>query len=91
MAGFGPTYAASSWPASRAVASSVPVLNGVSFSVTFLPSSLVKKPSLIPTSALACVMFSRKPRRSVTACRWRCRSPELAELPKTADDPHAAQ
>ena len=28
IAGFGPTYAASSWPASSAVPSSVPLLNG---------------------------------------------------------------
>src|SRR5450755_2863153 len=72
IAGFGPTYAASSWPASSAVASSVPVLKGVSFSVTPLPRFLVKNPCLTAIRALACVMFSRNPRRSTTL---------LAEVP----------
>lgn len=66
IAGLGPTYAASSCPASSAVASSVPVLNGYSFSVTFLPRLVAKKPSLTPISAGAWVMFSRKPSRSTT-------------------------
>src|SRR5580704_13071389 len=90
MAGFGPTYAASSWPASRAVASSVPVLNGYSFSVTFLPRSLVKWPSLIPTSALAWVMFSRNPSRRVTGAE---EPPEFVvefDVPEELDELHPA-
>src|SRR5258708_1899081 len=66
IAGFGPAYAASSWPASSAVDSWVPLLNGVSCRLTLLPSSFRKKPSLIPTSAGACVMFARNPSRRVT-------------------------
>src|SRR5215468_4512334 len=42
IAGLGPTYAASSWPARIAVVSSVPLLKTVVFSATFLPRFLVK-------------------------------------------------
>src|ERR1700728_1968752 len=90
MAGFGPTYAASSWPASRAVASSVPVLNGYSFSVTFLPRSLVKYPSLIPTSALAWVMFSRNPSRRVTGAEEPPESVVEFDVPEELDELHPA-
>jgi hypothetical protein len=48
------------------VVSSVPVLKAVGFSVTAEPRSLVKKPSLSPTRAEACVMFVRKPSVTVT-------------------------
>src|SRR5258708_19527383 len=64
--GFGPTYAASSCPASNAVASCVPVLNGVTSSFTPLPSSLAKKPFATPMSAGAWVMFVWNPSRSTT-------------------------
>src|ERR1700728_2860293 len=67
IAGLGPTYAASSWLASSAVVSCVPLLKIWVFSVTFLPSVLVKMPLCTPTRAGACVMFARKPSRSVTA------------------------
>src|SRR6266516_4266620 len=66
IAGLGPTYAASSWPARIAVVSSVPELKTVVFSSTFLPRFLVKKPLARPTSAGSWVMFARKPSRSTT-------------------------
>jgi hypothetical protein len=40
--------------------------NAVAFSVAAEPSALVKKPSLSPTRAEACVMFVRKPSETVT-------------------------
>ena len=46
--------------------SSVPVLKAVGFSVPAEPRALLKKPSFRAMSADACVMFSRKPRRTVT-------------------------
>src|SRR6266487_5592947 len=63
IVGFGPTYAASSWPASSAVASSVPVAKGTSLSCTLPPRFLEKKPFSAPISAGACVMLVRKPSR----------------------------
>src|SRR5260370_19226652 len=66
IAGVGPTYAASNWPASSAVVSCVPLLKIDVLSVTFLPRSLVKKPLSTPTSAGACVTVARKPSRSGT-------------------------
>src|ERR1022692_1871505 len=90
IAGFGPTYAASSWPASSAVASSVPVLNGTSLRVTPLPRSLVKMPSFTPTSAVACVMLVRNPSVRVTGAA----AAGLLELPDpdelAAEEPHPA-
>src|SRR5580704_5504533 len=84
MAGFGPTYAASSWSARIAVVSSVPELKICTLRVTFLPRVCVKMPLFTPTRAGAWVMLARKPRRSVT-----CASPLEADDP---DEPelHAA-
>ena len=48
------------------MASSVPLLNAVAFSVPAEPSALVKKPSFRPTRAGACVMLLRKPSLTVT-------------------------
>ena len=62
----GPTNAASSWPASSAVISSGPALNTVVCSWV-LPSLPWKKPLPTPTSAVACVMLAKYPRRSVVA------------------------
>src|SRR5215472_2570001 len=66
MAGLGPTYAASSWPASSAVVSSVPELKTEIFRLTPLPRSLAKKPLFRPTSAGSWVMLASRPSRSVT-------------------------
>src|SRR5215475_2588917 len=84
IAGLGPTYAASRWPASSAVDSSVPVLKGVSLRVTPLPRFLVKKPSLMPTMAGAWVTLARKPSRRVTDPE------EDPDEPEELDEPHAA-
>src|SRR5215472_13340273 len=86
IAGLGPTYAASSWPASSAVDSSVPVLNGVSFRVTPFPRFLVKKPSLMPTRAGAWVTLARKPSFSVTDPE---EDPDEPDEPEP-EEPHAA-
>src|SRR5215472_12844253 len=64
IAGLGPTYAASSWPARIAVVSSVPLLKTVVFSSTFLPRFLVKKLLARPTNAGSWVIFAWKPSRS---------------------------
>ena len=48
------------------MASSVPLLNAVAFSVPAEPSALVKKPSFRPTRAEACVMLLSKPSLTVT-------------------------
>src|SRR5215469_7487126 len=85
MAGFGPTYAASSWLARIAVVSSVPELKICTLRVTFLPRVWVKMPLFTPTRAGAWVMLARKPRRSVT-----CGSPPEPDEPDEPDELHAA-
>ncbi len=88
MAGLGPTYAASSWPASSAVVSSVPELKIDVLSVTPLPRFLVKNPLFSATRADAWVMLARRPRRSVTC--WLLLLPLLLLPPEAEgeDDPH---
>src|SRR5258708_4666510 len=90
IAGFGPAYAASSWPASSAVDSWVPLLNGVSCRLTLLPSSFRKKPSLIPTSAGACVMFARTPSRRVTGVEAAAAAAGVLDEPDEPDELHPA-
>ncbi len=76
------------------MASSVPVLNGVSLRVTPLPRFLVKKPFCTPTSAVACVMFARNPSLRVTCPPELPEPPAPPELPEAdefpADEPHPA-
>ena len=63
------------------------MLKAVGFSVPAEPRALVKKPSFSPTSAEACVMFSRKPSRTVTGAGSLFVFPEpLPELVVPADE-----
>jgi hypothetical protein len=61
------------------------VLNAFGFSVRAEPRALVKKPSFSATSAEACVMFSRKPSRTVTGAGSAFPEP-LPELVVPADE-----
>ena len=50
----------------------------------------MKKPSLIPISALACVMFSRKPSRSVTGAEEPAEAAGVLLVVDEPDEPHPA-
>jgi hypothetical protein len=59
MAGLGPTYVASTAPEKIASVAAGPALKVAVFGA--LPRCLVKIPFCTPTSAVACVMFGKKP------------------------------
>src|SRR5256885_13993724 len=59
IAGFGPTYVASTAPEKTASAAAGPALNVSVFGAR--PRCLAKIPFSTPTSAVACVMLGKKP------------------------------